>query len=130
MTEKNKAFLGPFKEKTQEIAVLDCVANTDVYTRQVPVSGRYEISFGRRFTTSTGAALAYAAGDVATVTVSCDGGVTYHSPNTEAGTAVTMDGNAAHGRTVITDSVTHIGISMALLGADETQLFNIMCVDE
>jgi hypothetical protein len=120
--------MGPFKEKTTTLVTLSCVDATTAFTKKVPAAKRYEISMGARFVTSTGVATAAVAADDSTILVSVDG-INFFVPGTVAGTAVVL-GADDNGRVVILDTVTHIRISAAALLADETQVHNIMCIDE
>jgi hypothetical protein len=128
MTAKNDQFLGPYKQKKTTLVKLNCIDAVTAFTVAVVPAKRYELSMGARFVTSTGVAAAAVAGDDATFLVSVDG-VNFFVPSSVAGTAVVL-GADDNGRVVIEDTVTHIRASNAQLAADETQVINIMCIDE
>ena len=123
-------FKAPYKSRVVKRVVLAAIDSPSAaFAVAVPVATQYEISAGRRFVTSTNAAVAAVAGDIAVIQVSCDGGASWFVPSSTAGTAITIIGNAV-GRIVITDAITNVRtLTNANLGADETQLFNIMCIE-
>ncbi len=123
-------FKAPYKSRVVKRVVLAAVDSpTAAFAVAVPVATQYEITAGARFVTTTKVATIPLAADIAVIEVSCDGGVSWFVPGSTAGTAVTIIGNAK-GRLVITDAITNIRtLTNASLGGDETQLFNIMCIE-
>ena len=121
-------FLNQYKEKEVVVLKISAVEQAAATTAIPDGTKTVQVTFAGLVTTATGAIVAAAAGDDATITVSIDG-VNYFSPGTVAGTAVVL-GCDDGGVLVITDHVKYVKIVTAQVAATETVSFHVSCVSE
>lgn len=125
---KNIKFLNQYKEKELVVLNVSAIQQGMAQTAIPEGTQSIQITFAGIVVTATGAAVAAAAGDDASLTVSIDG-VHWFSPGSVAGTAVVL-GCDDGGRLLITDHVNHIRLTTALIQATETVSFHVACVSE
>ena len=125
---KANKFLNQYKEHEMVVLTVSAVQQANAQTAIPAGTQKVEISFKSLVTTATGATVAAAAGDDATLTVSVDG-VNFFSPGSVAGTAVVL-GCDDNGVLTVTNAVKHVRLVTAQVLSTETVSFNVVCISE